>query len=597
MRKILLLTIIISLFSIMYGCDSSSNNGTAVENIVKVTGINSDDYIEINIDVINTAQINAVILPANATEKGILYASENEDIATVDSNGKITAHKTGTAYINVLSKANPSIFNRVTVFVKDNSFIPENVLSISLAEKSYQFDLNPAVNSTVYKITATVEPADLPEDKKGLEYSSNDTSVAEVSPDGTITALQTGSAVITIKSVNNPEITAKFNAEVINSQTIEKVESIELAQSSVTLDLNVESGSLTYTIQAKVLPEGINESLKLLKYTSKDSSIASVDSNGIVTAVSTGSTVITVQSESSSDITAELNVEVINTTAPVTQPAITVTPAMIKLKTNQTVGIYSKISVTLSDEYKGKYIYYKSEDDSILKVISTDKQLITNSKTGQTTLKVGIVGETDKYVDVTVIVEDGSNEPDENAPVYPDITPADAETRKDRMYIKIQFDATSSSGDLYKENDYRGLDAVQFQTTYSQCGTGNNEVCSGDLLNKGNGYINPFGYCAKYGCKVGMSSVDAEKIAKYKMGITYYAGNNKLFVPVRSSGITNDSIQVLFFIGGEGYTRPNLDFSINWNTYNPEIHKNIAKFYIKLTDKNPVISFVEFEKK
>lgn len=498
MRKLLIITFLISLFTFLYGCDSSNSSNS--ENIIRVTGIETEDYIEINIDESNTFQINAKILPANATEPGILYASEDENIATVDNNGKITALTTGTTYINVISKANPSIFIRVAVYIKNNISVPENVLSISLAQNSYQFDLNPLINNTVYKIVANVEPADLPDEKKGLEYLSNNISVAEVSTDGTITALQKGNAVITVKSINNPEITTEFSVEVIDSAT------------------------------------------------------------------------------------------------PALQPAITVSPALIKLKTNETIGIDSKISITLSDEYKGKNIYYESGDSTILKVIGTAKQLITYSKTGQTTLRAGISGETGKYFDVTVIVEDASDIP-ADVPVYPDITPEDAETRTDRMYIKIQFDATSSSGDLYKENDYRGLDAVQFQTTYSLCGTNNNGVCSGDLLDKGNGYINPFGYCEKYGCKIGMSSIDGAKIAKYKMGITYYAGNNNLFVPVRSSGVTKDSIQVLFFIGGEGYARPNLNFSIDWNTYDPAVHKNIAKFYIKLTDKNPEINFVEFEKK
>ncbi len=46
----------------------------------------------------------ATVLPENATDKSVEWASDNEDVATVDSNGKVTAVAKGTANITVTTK-------------------------------------------------------------------------------------------------------------------------------------------------------------------------------------------------------------------------------------------------------------------------------------------------------------------------------------------------------------------------------------------------------------------------------------------------------------------------------------------------------------
>lgn len=179
--------------------------------------------------------------------------------------------------------------------------------------------------------------------------------------------------------------------------------------------------------------------------------------------------------------------------------------------------------------------------------------------------------------------------------MYPDINPSEAEQYKDRMYFKIKFDAFSSTGDLYNSSNYAGINAVVFDNKL--CGSG--QTCSGDLINKGNGHINPFGYCEKYGCTQNGQSYENGRIAEKNVGITYYAGNNKLYVPVSTTGGTQNYVIyiVLETLSGNHYTRENISFPINWNEYNPLIHKNIAKFTLTYKDKNPTVVFDGFESK
>jgi len=60
-----------------------------------------------------------------------------------------------------------------------------------------------AANDT-RQLAVAVEPTDAPQ---GITYESDDVNVATVTQNGVVTAIATGSAVITIKSTSNTAIT------------------------------------------------------------------------------------------------------------------------------------------------------------------------------------------------------------------------------------------------------------------------------------------------------------------------------------------------------------------------------------------------------
>ena len=65
-----------------------------------------------------TATLKATITPSNATDKTIKYTSSNKKVATVDSNGKITAHLQGTATITATAANGKKATRKVVVGVK-----------------------------------------------------------------------------------------------------------------------------------------------------------------------------------------------------------------------------------------------------------------------------------------------------------------------------------------------------------------------------------------------------------------------------------------------------------------------------------------------
>ncbi len=85
---------------------------TKVVNVLQVQ-INVSD---ITLNVNGTAQLSAKVLPSTATNKTITWSSSNTSIATVDKNGKVTAHKKGSA--KIYAKASNGVFDVCGVVVK-----------------------------------------------------------------------------------------------------------------------------------------------------------------------------------------------------------------------------------------------------------------------------------------------------------------------------------------------------------------------------------------------------------------------------------------------------------------------------------------------
>ncbi len=73
---------------------------------------------ELSIESGETVQLTVSVKPENATNKELIFSSDNEAVATVDKNGNIIAVGEGTAVITVVSAGNPSVKKEITVTVK-----------------------------------------------------------------------------------------------------------------------------------------------------------------------------------------------------------------------------------------------------------------------------------------------------------------------------------------------------------------------------------------------------------------------------------------------------------------------------------------------
>ncbi len=281
---------------------------TVISSKVEVTGITLDKT-SAEAEEGKTVQLVATVTPDNATVKDCEWTSSDETVATVDVNGLVTAKQAGTAVITVTSKDNSEISAECTITVTSAAPEKVEVTGITLDKTSAE-----AEEGKTVQLVATVTPDNAT--VKDCEWTSSDETVATVDVNGLVTAKQAGTAVITVTSKDNSEISAECTITV-TSAAPEKVE-----VTGITLDKTSAEAEEGKTVQlvATVTPD--NATVKDCEWTSSDETVATVDVNGLVTAKQAGTAVITVTSKDNPEISAECTITITSVKAPEDGPAI-----------------------------------------------------------------------------------------------------------------------------------------------------------------------------------------------------------------------------------------------------------------------------------
>jgi uncharacterized protein YjdB len=134
--------------------------------------------------------LTATVDPDTASNKNVTWSSGNTDIATVDANGKVTAVGNGMTKIMVKTEEG-SFVSTCAVYVS----ITVPVTGVTLNTESLKL----TAKGQTAALTATVNP-ETATNKDVSWTSSNDAAATVV--DGVVTAVGSGTAVITVKTVD-----------------------------------------------------------------------------------------------------------------------------------------------------------------------------------------------------------------------------------------------------------------------------------------------------------------------------------------------------------------------------------------------------------
>ena len=230
--------------------DANISSTTHVKVVITPTGVEAPDSIELVTNGENSKALGAKMTPEDATEVKLAYESSDESVATVDENGVVTAVADGECVIT-------------TYVTADIPATAENAEAKPVVDE---------VASSEAEVANSATDSEAPDDAAASEPKDTTDSSFGVVPDG-------------------------LSAETKVTVTT-KVEQIALSKTEGVLTVGN-----SVTVTATVTPD--NATNATVNWTSSDEKVATVDSNGKVTAVAAGNATITATSESDGDVSAD----------------------------------------------------------------------------------------------------------------------------------------------------------------------------------------------------------------------------------------------------------------------------------------------------
>ena len=268
--------------------DGSDLNATCMVTVVVLASSISLNMSSLTLDIDESSQLIATVFPNNTTNKTITWKSGNTSIATVNSDGVVTAKSPGSVIITASTTDGSNLSTTCIVTVNERK-----ASSISLNKTNLSLNVNQTA-----QLIATIYPNDAA--NKTVIWNSSNDAVATVSNNGLVTGVSAGTATITATTTDGTNLSASCAVTV----TIIPATSVSLNKTSLTLDVDD-----TYTLVASVLPS--NASYKTVSWASSNPEIAKVSSDGLVTPVAHGNTVITATTIDGSNLSASCQVTIV----------------------------------------------------------------------------------------------------------------------------------------------------------------------------------------------------------------------------------------------------------------------------------------------
>ena len=186
-------------------CSNEENLGGELKELKTISSITINQTIYNTSDNVicmlpgQNVQLDCTILPEDAEDKSIKWTSSDEEVATVTTDGLLSANLVGTSVIRVT----PAIgFGSVDVTPSYTLNVVDNFVDISSISFANIDDIlqNGLGQSTSYKVELNVSPENAT--FKRFKWESLTPEVATVDADGVITAISPGQAKIKVTAAS-----------------------------------------------------------------------------------------------------------------------------------------------------------------------------------------------------------------------------------------------------------------------------------------------------------------------------------------------------------------------------------------------------------
>ena len=272
---------------------TTANGRTATCNVsvsagVPATGVTiTAPTTPATVAVAQSIKLTATVSPANATDKTVTWESLHPNIAYVDPDGNVYGISVGNAMIAAKTSNGYAAYCNVTVTATASN-VPATGISLNKSTVTLTISALLKAPKPTTTLTATVTPNNATD--KSVTWSSSNTAVAAVDQNGVVTGLTIGSATITATTSNGLTANCVVTVEGGLLQPALPV-GIWLDKSEETLIIHGLPWIIktTTTLIATVTQFGTLP----VTWSSSDTSVATVNQNGLVTGVGTGTATIT----------------------------------------------------------------------------------------------------------------------------------------------------------------------------------------------------------------------------------------------------------------------------------------------------------------
>ena len=396
-------TVTITATSTADGCSNVKKTVQVTVKAVAVTGISVDPE-SVTMEVGGSETVTASVTPQSVSQV-VTAVSANTDIATVTVNGSeviISSVAEGTTTVTITSEADNSFSKTVNVTVN-----PVAITGVAISGSETEI----LVGGTT-TLTAAVTPANA---AQTVTWSSSDENIATVTG-GIVTGVAVGTVTITATST-------KDNTK----SDIYSIEVKPIKVTGITVAPATQSLSVGGTVQLSATVSPANATDKTYEWSSDDETVATVDADGLVTALKIGTCTIKATAKDGSAVVGSCAITVAATQV----TSISVLPESATIKVGATQQLTA--SVLPNDATDKTYTWSSTATD--VATVSADG-LVTAIKAGSATIKAtandgsGVVGECAVTVEnimptaITMATSLGFTVGDDAKTLTPTFTPA-----------------------------------------------------------------------------------------------------------------------------------------------------------------------------
>lgn len=296
--------------------------------------------------------LNVTFNPTDFSDsRTLIWSTDNEDVVLL-SNGTVTAKSVGTATVTAetVNGKKASIIVTVPEVKADTLTLNKNITTIEKGETE--------------TLTATILPENTTDDTS-VVWTVDNEDIISVDENGTVTAIAPGTAIVTAKSGDLEDtctvtVTSTLKSIILNKNNIE-----------------LEAGTTADALVLTLNPSDATVENTEIKWESLNTAVATVDENGVVTAIAPGTAIVRATLAGK---TADCTVNV------------KVTLTGVEISGEETIVIYANKTAKLNVEFTPSNAteipeaVWSSSDESIVTV--DESGIITAVKAGTATVTV-----------------------------------------------------------------------------------------------------------------------------------------------------------------------------------------------------------------